>query len=60
MLFATNKPLVEWGSVPHAPDLAEAITDCILERERLIELRGGSYRTRHLGDAAQPKGDPTP
>ena len=55
MLFTTNKPLDEWGRVLHDPDLAEAITDRILERGRLIELRGPSYRTRHLKPAAAPQ-----
>jgi len=57
MLFTTNKPLAEWGRVLHDPDLAEAITDRILERGRLIELRGTSYRTRHLRSTTRPKGD---
>src|SRR5262249_18464980 len=48
MLFTTNKPLAAWGKVLHDPDLAEAILDRILERGRVIELRGDSYRTRHL------------
>lgn len=58
MLFTTNKPLSQWGRVLHDPDLAEAITDRVLERGRFIQLRGPSYRTRHLkrdekeGDAA--------
>jgi hypothetical protein len=34
--------------VLHDPDLAEAIIDRVLERGRLVELRGASYRTRHL------------
>ncbi len=51
MLFTTNKPLNQWGHVLHDPDLAEAITDRVLERGRLIQLRGPSYRTRHLKDA---------
>lgn len=51
MLFTTNKPLNQWGRVLHDPDLAEAITDRVLERGRLIQLRGPSYRTRHLKDA---------
>ena len=38
-------------TVLHDPDLAEAITDRVLERGRFIELRGQSYRTRHLKDA---------
>jgi hypothetical protein len=48
MLFTTNKPLAAWGLVLHDPDLAEAILDRVLERGRLVELRGASYRTRHL------------
>jgi DNA replication protein DnaC len=51
MLFTTNKPLSRWGHVLHDPDLAEAITDRVLERGRFIQLRGPSYRTRHLKDA---------
>ena len=48
MLFTANKPLAAWGQVLHDPDLAEAILDRCLERGRHIELRGPSYRTRHL------------
>ena len=48
MVFTTNKPLAAWGLVLHDPDLAEAILDRVLERGRLVELRGASYRTRHL------------
>jgi DNA replication protein DnaC len=48
MLFTTNKPLAAWGVVLHDPDLAEAILDRVLERGRLLELRGASFRTRHL------------
>jgi DNA replication protein DnaC len=48
MLFTTNKPLAAWGHVLHDPDLAEALLDRVLERGRHIELRGSSYRTRHL------------
>jgi DNA replication protein DnaC len=48
MVFTTNKPLDKWASVLHDKDLAEAITDRVLERGRLIELHGASYRTRHL------------
>ena len=55
MLFTTNKPLDEWGRVLHDPDLAEAITDRILERGRLIELRGPSYRTRNLQPRPEKK-----
>ncbi len=36
MLFTTNKPLNQWGRVLHEADLAEAITDRVLERGRLI------------------------
>lgn len=57
MLFTTNKPLNQWGQVLHDPDLAEAITDRVLERGRFIQLRGPSYRTRHL-KAAEKEGDP--
>ena len=48
MLFTTNKPLPAWGRVLHDPDLAQAILDRVLERGRLLELRGPSYRTRHV------------
>jgi len=48
MIFTTNKPLGAWGRVLHDPDLAEAILDRVLERGRHFELRGPSYRTRHL------------
>jgi DNA replication protein DnaC len=48
MIFTTNKPLAAWGLVLHDPDLAEAILDRVLERGRLVELRGASYRIRHL------------
>jgi hypothetical protein len=48
MIFTTNKPLAAWGLVLHDPDLAEAILDRVLERGRILELRGESYRTRHL------------
>jgi DNA replication protein DnaC len=59
MLFTTNKPLDDWGRVLHDPDLAEAITDRILERGRLIELRGTSYRTRHLQPQSERKSTPS-
>jgi DNA replication protein DnaC len=55
MIFTTNKPVEAWGKVLHDPDLAEAILDRALERGRVIEMRGPSYRTRHL----LPKGDRT-
>ena len=48
IVITTNKPLAAWGSVLHDPDLAEAILDRVLERGRLLELAGVSYRTRHL------------
>jgi DNA replication protein DnaC len=57
MLFTTNKPLSQWGRVLHDPDLAEAITDRVLERGRFIQLRGPSYRTRHL-KSGEKQGDP--
>lgn len=44
MIFTTNKPLAAWGKVLHDPDVAEAILDRVLERGRVIELRGLSYR----------------
>ena len=53
MLFTTNKPLSQWGRVLHDDDLAEAVTDRVLERGRLIQLRGPSYRTRHLKGTEQ-------
>lgn len=49
MIFTTNKPLGEWGSVLHDEDLAQAIVDRILERGRLLTLDGPSLRTKHLG-----------
>jgi IstB-like ATP binding protein len=48
MIFTTNKPLAAWGPVLHDPDLAQAILDRALERGRHLELRGPSYRTRHM------------
>lgn len=58
IVVTTNKPLEKWASVLHDKDLAEAIIDRVLARGRLIELRGTSYRTRHLknikDDGAQP------
>jgi DNA replication protein DnaC len=47
-IFTTNKPIEAWGTVLHDPDLAEAILDRALERGRIFQLRGPSYRTRHL------------
>lgn len=48
MVFTTNKPVETWGKVLHDPDLAEAILDRVLERGRVLQLKGPSYRTRHL------------
>src|SRR3989454_406686 len=48
MIFTTNKSLAAWGRVLHDPDLAQAILDRVLERGRHLELRGASYRTRHM------------
>lgn len=48
MVFTTNKPLAAWADVLHDADLAEAIIDRVLARGRFLELRGASYRTRHL------------
>jgi DNA replication protein DnaC len=64
MIFTTNKPLGAWGRVLHDPDLAEAILDRVLERGRHLELRGPSYRTRHVKldlhhDLRAPSGRPT-
>ncbi len=60
MIFTTNKPLASWARVLHDADLAEAITDRVLERGRLIELTGASYRTRQLRkeneSSSAPKG----
>ncbi len=54
ILVTTNKPLAAWGQVLHDGDLAEAILDRLLERGAHFEMRGRSYRTRHL------KGDDVP
>jgi hypothetical protein len=60
MIFTTNKPIEAWGKVLHDPDLAEAILDRVLERGRVIEMRGSSYRTRHLeGKKIVPQGNRT-
>jgi DNA replication protein DnaC len=48
VIITTNKPLAAWAGVLHDADLAEAILDRILERGRIIELKGASYRTRHI------------
>ena len=57
MIFTTSKPLGAWGRVLRDPDLAEAILDRVLEHGRHIELRGGSYRTRHLRRDLTPPTD---
>jgi hypothetical protein len=44
MIFTTNKPFSEWGKVLRDDDLAAAILDRILERERLIHLNGANRR----------------
>jgi DNA replication protein DnaC len=46
-IFTTNKLLSVWGQVSHDPDLAQAILDRVLERGRLLELRGASYHTAY-------------
>ena len=48
MVFTTNKPLAAWADVLHDADFAEAIIDRVLARGRLLELRGPSYRIRHV------------
>ena len=53
ILMTTNKPEAAWGQVLHDSDLAETILDRVLERGRLFELRGTSYRTRHLERAGR-------
>ncbi len=58
MVLTTNKALDQWGRALHDPDLAEAIIDRILERGRLIELGGSSYRTRHLRPPSSRKDRP--
>jgi len=55
VVFTTNKPLAAWADVLHDADLAEAIIDRVLERGRFIELRGTSYRTRHLNTGTAAK-----
>ena len=47
-MFTTNKPVEDWGRVLHDADLAEAILDRVLERGRILQLKGPSYRTRHI------------
>lgn len=48
MIFTANKPLNEWGKVLHDEDMAAAILEGVLERERFIHVDGPSGRTRHL------------
>lgn len=57
MVFTTNKPLAAWADVLHDADLAEAIIDRVLARGRLLELRGPSYRTRHIKPPPLPPED---
>jgi DNA replication protein DnaC len=54
ILVTTNKPLAAWGQVLHDGDLADAIIDRLLEHGTHFELRGRSYRTRHLHPEAPP------
>jgi DNA replication protein DnaC len=54
MLCTTNKPLAAWGHVLHDSDLAEAVLDRVLEHGRHVELRGPSYRLRHLSKEKRP------
>jgi DNA replication protein DnaC len=56
MIFTTNKPVEAWGQVLHDPDLAEAILDRVLERGRVLQLRGPSFRTRHLQQGDRTRG----
>ena len=51
IVFTTNKPLNEWGTVLHDPQLAEALLDRILERGHHIALEGRSWRTRDIDPA---------
>lgn len=60
MLVTTNKPLAAWGTVLHDGDLAEAILDRLLERGAHFEMRGRSYRTRHLTGEDSPRAATTP
>jgi len=57
ILITTNKPLSQWGTVLHDPQLAEAILDRLLERGTHLELDGRSYRTRHLNPPKPPAPD---
>jgi DNA replication protein DnaC len=55
ILLTTNKPLAALGRVLHDGDLAEAILDRLLERGAHFQMRGRSYRTRHLKDPPKDK-----
>jgi hypothetical protein len=59
MIFTTNKSLKAWGRVLHDDDLAQAITDRVLERGRLLRLDGPSVRMLHvnLDDAMKEESD---
>src|SRR4029434_8129476 len=57
MIFTTNKSLKAWGRVLHDDDLAQAITDRVLERGRLLRLDGPSVRTLHVDLDAAMKED---
>jgi len=59
-LVTTNKPLAAWGQVLHDGDQAEAILDRLLERGTHFEMRGRSYRTRHLTGEDRPHAVVTP
>src|SRR6185437_12204645 len=64
MLVTTNKPLAAWGHFLHDGDWAGACIDRILARGTLFELKGLSYRTRHippeqLGLGRPPERPPT-
>jgi DNA replication protein DnaC len=59
MIFTTNKPVAAWGRVLHDADLAEAILDRVLERGRILHMKGPSYRTRHLKPALEISRQPS-
>lgn len=46
ILFATNKPLKQWGRVLHDEELARAILDCTLHHGEYLKLSGSSYRLK--------------
>lgn len=60
MIFTTNKPLREWGEVLHAPQLAEALLDRMMERGQHLALGGRSWRTRELDPATFAPPDASP